>query len=211
MAIATRAKPARVRACSKIVLQRIHLLFLGLAGMNDFLYRAATGGLDSLRCRFIQSTSLLDQFLFRLLINNSHSGTTCHRIHVFNRPLKISAHDFPYLILHWSGKISRDNFLLLYNNLAQWRKTRLGNVKASNAQGNPNNCATPENPCNCRTKRYPKTGEDNPNQIQKSCPYSGCRRRDEFLPKWAEGESGNPETRDPKRNADDRATPKQPN
>ena len=130
MAISTRAKPARVRASSKIVLQRIpHLLFLGLAGMNDFLYRAATGGLDSLRCRFIQSTSLLDQFLFRLLINNSHSGTTCHRIHVFNRPLKISAHDFPYLILHWGGKISRDNFLLLYNDLAQWRKTRLGNVK----------------------------------------------------------------------------------
>ena len=101
--------------------------------MNDFLCRAATGGLDSLRCRFIQSTSLLDQFLFRLLINNSHSGTTCHRIHFFNRPPKTHAHDFPYLILHWGGKISRDNFLLLYNDLAQWRKTRLGNVKASNA------------------------------------------------------------------------------
>ena len=113
MAITTRAKPARVRASSKIVLQRIpHLLFLGLAGMNDFLYRAATGGLDSLRCRFIQSTPLLDQFLFRLLSNNSHSGTTCHRIHFFNRPPKTNAHDFPYLILHWGGKISRDNFLL---------------------------------------------------------------------------------------------------
>ena len=72
--------------------------------MNDFLYRAATGGLDSLRCRFIQSTSLLDQFLFRLLINNSHSGTTCHRIHFRNRPPKTNAHDFPYLILIGAGK-----------------------------------------------------------------------------------------------------------
>lgn len=105
MAIATRAKPARVRASSERVLQRIpYLLSLGLTGMNDFLCRAATGGLDSLRGRFIQSTSLLDQFLFRLLINNSHSGTTCHRIHFRNRPPKTNAHDFPYLILIGAGK-----------------------------------------------------------------------------------------------------------
>ena len=141
---------------------------------------------------------------------NNHSGTTCHRTDTPNHPLNASKHGFPYLILQRDGKILRKNLLLPYNDLTQRRKTRLGNVKASDAQWDSNNRTTPKNPCNRSAKRQPKTGEDNPNQIQKSRPYSGCRRRDKFLPKWAKSKPRNPKTRYPERNADDRATPENP-
>lgn len=102
------------------------------------------------------------------------------------------------------------NFSSLFcHNLTQWSETCLCDVETCDTERDPDYRTAPKNARNRRTKRQPKACEYNPNEIQQGSPHSSCRRRDEFLPKRAEGKPGNPKTRYPKRNPNDCAAPKQ--
>lgn len=94
--------------------------------------------------------------------------------------------------------------------LSQRGETRLCDIEAGNATGDADYRTTADDACDCRTKREPKPGEDNPDDVQNRRAHTRTWRRDELFAKRAKGKPGNPKACNAKRNADDRTATDQP-